>query len=339
MTIKDSRPPYLTEGILLALATIAAYGFVYSYEKGVCDYYGLPSEVISIGLWHAIDFFVRSITFIYVTIGVVYYITFFYLKHNMTRRLGALPRTIVSKWATGLPILLAYLLYGRMSLGLLVFMGIAIFVFFMFDFGIPYLTRGEMKWIDRIIESEEAEWSSPRLWDIVPRYVYLFCLLIFGLMVGNNVVHSAGEKFAANRVQYHTLLDDGEEYAILRVYGNTFYGSLYDDDSKHLLGKFKAFDSVGHKWELANLGPLGKHVVEKEVKELAMSHADKNEHGRWEVHVPLDDVDAFEELIKDEPIKVTRRSKQDAISSHQLYEFDDGTDINILDPILDDFFD
>ncbi len=75
-----------------------------------------------------------------------------------------------------------------------------------------------------------------------------------------------------------------------------------------------------------------------------MSHADKNEHGRLEVQVPLDDVDDFEEHIKGKPIKgkpitVTRRSKQDAISGHQLYEFADGTDITILDPILDDFFD
>lgn len=158
-----------------------------------------------------------------------------------------------------------------MSLGLWIPAGICVLVFFFFffvqDFGIPYFSKGEKKWIDAITDAEEARFSVKRWWELMPRHAHLAIAVMWLFYLGNDYLHLAGVKFAANRVQYHTLLDHDEEYAILRMYGDTFYASLYDQDSKKLLGKFTAFEAVGHEWEMANVGPLERYEIEKEVEQ------------------------------------------------------------------------
>ena len=73
-----------------------------------------------------------------------------------------------------------------------------------------------------------------------------------------------------------------------------------------------------------------------------MSHADQKEYGRWEVHIPLDRpldrVKNFDEHIKGTSLILARTSLHDTMFGHQLYEFADDTDVDILGPTLDKFF-
>jgi hypothetical protein len=264
-SLKTRKFSFVSEAILLALASLAAYFYTFIYNVGFNSVFAIPNEFVEIQLGTA--FIALISVFSVLVMGVILANSFIMVwPERWVLRIKILRVLLVA-----IPFLWKFFLFGgqfwgewwrsRFLLYVAAIIAITEFVLPIFQF------RGKSTYIEKL-EADEAAEDVPRsrsLFGILQARIGTHrYLLILALIFGAWLAHDIGRSVALKKKNY-LVLQAPQEVVVLRISGNLLICAPFDRCSKEV-EKHLIIKQLTDKSELVlkteRIGPL-KVAVEK----------------------------------------------------------------------------
>ena len=219
-----------TEGFLLALIPVIAYGFTSLYEAGFMTTFGLPLSLIKTSLESVFVVFLSLTAGLFLLFSVANLLAMFWPKHKAVQikivRVGFI--LLILMWK-----LVFYREVLREWLSFLAALIILIFV----EFVLPiFRFPKEQSYLDKLAEDENVEHPARslslygRLQAIFGQKVYTtFLVLIFGAWL----IYDAGHAKALTQTEYLTL-GKSSSIVVLRIYDDRIICASFSRDTKEI---------------------------------------------------------------------------------------------------------
>ena len=220
----------LSEGILLAIGSSAAYLLTFQYEKGFASYFGIPPQFVSVGLLNVLYGAVLLLAFIYVVfsfgnLSVAFIPTKYSVEPVFVRR-------ILELWITLLPDFAVAYLHNNLLWWLLFVVGALLLVFA--GFVLPlFRNKTESSYIKKL-EAEERKKQktagTPNLLSLtVPKFGPKLSLILWYSLMSIFLAAAAGESAAESQKEFLvTTIAPTNEVVLLRRYGDELIFAPFD---------------------------------------------------------------------------------------------------------------
>lgn len=253
--IKEKLP---SEGFIIAALPVAAAMITFSYEAGYAKAYGIPLELITIGLTDILIAFGVLI----VSYGLVIPIIL-----NMGAALGepkdaleSMHRRVVRYSFVAFFILYPFYVYWGWR-GFIVYLS-TVAGAVIFSYGVPLVTQKKIEgYRNKVAASEKVRWTEYKgslRYKIDQRFGSYLTASIMYLIIGLGFVFALGNVEATSRINFPVLMSD-EDTVVLRIYGDTVVSARVDRAKKQLvfpLSIHKISDKSDLKLKFEKIGPL-----------------------------------------------------------------------------------
>jgi hypothetical protein len=230
---KPSKWP--PEALLLALIPLCGYCITFLYEKGFCDRFGVPSELIApapIQIFTAVGVLIGASLLGFIGVLAGAWLGFWLPRSG--RFLAPLPAIAAYLWievaAAGNSLTSRYVWYGAL---------------------LCYFAVLAVIWKWDTSRKPLAGFSRPRFWLVAGSMS-----LVFAFMVSLWVAYFAGNRSCLQRVRY-LVLDGSPPRVVLRIYGDHLIVAPFDPRSKQVTPEFSILTLESGFKETLKLRPVG----------------------------------------------------------------------------------
>jgi len=251
----------MTDALIIAASTALLYFVAYSYERGYCDYFGIPPQLISPSTTNVIVAAVGVGTFLFLTLNFVS-LTTPMLRAALDSKTPSHPYQpiLLLNWALialGIALIHAYGFSWWHFAGYLVGSAALNIVFF----GIGMILHRKKGSIPAMLEAvqQDAEVDSFDIWLLIKEKLGQHTLLaVVVIIVVNGLSWIVGNGDAHKQTRFQTLAAY-PEHVVLRVYGDRIIAGKANAETRGLDPQFIVFnisDSTAVRLETKTLGPL-----------------------------------------------------------------------------------
>ena len=261
---QKKKPTFrLSEGIVLAGAPIAAYLFVFFFEKGVTSYFKIPLEFISISL---VNVFILG--------GLLFgaFLFFFLMLEVLTmlfpKRLNPhIFRALLPLILVAVFVVIQIYFFGLAGWKYWIVLLMMFLIFSGLQFLWPLKTQKDKStYIEKLEGQEQIEARVIGFSDIIAiRFGRNIVLLIIFIILGILLSQSIGTAQAFNQSDF-LVTNTSPEMVVLRIYGDSLICAPFDRGTKEVQNSFKVIKVSDSNLllTLEKIGPL--HPVNLQVK-------------------------------------------------------------------------
>jgi len=256
---------WLSDGILIALATLLGYLIAYRYESGYMSFFGVPDDFIEINLIRVLiagfTIFSVLLTFIVMIEGLLFL---------LPKDLGFFTRPLLKLSPFLLAVVISLLTYG-LEWRKYIFLLILLIIFSFLEFVFPLLSQKEVKgYREKLIAQDkyDTERISTRFishfYENVERpTIFIFAIILFVVLFAATF----GESKAMRQIDYLTI-NTSPEAVVIRTYGDKLICLPFDRKSKEFKKRFfviKIADNVNNvTFSSDRVGPLHASISKSE---------------------------------------------------------------------------
>lgn len=234
MPTQETQVFKLSEGLLLALASAAAYLFAFYYEKGFASVFKIPIAFVAIAL-------TTILVFAAVTLGLLVFL--FPIANLLTMLLPSAANPVLLRAIRPVFLLAIYVIVQAYLFGLSHWqrwlpLTIAFLVVVALQFVFPLFTHKNRTYIGRLEAQEDIDRKVVGVLDYVSR-LFGPDPLIVGLVFwfGISFSESAGMAQALNQAEF-LVTNTSPEMVVLRVYGDNLICAPFDRNTKEVKSDF-----------------------------------------------------------------------------------------------------
>jgi hypothetical protein len=246
---------YLSEAIIVALASASAYYFSYTYEKAFLSYFGIPQQFITIDITTILSFGAIIFGALILTFPAL---NMFTILLSRTKN-EYLVRLVRPYWIFLFLILTHFYFFGLDKWTLLIAYLVVCLFFIFFDFIFPLITqRGKKTYTEKLQTQEEIESQFRSLpQEVGIRYgrdtATLVMLLIMGYLISSN----AGLAEAMHQKSF-LFTNTQPQLVVIRIYSDRLICAQYDDVNNEILPQFSIIELDGNTpaLSLRLVGPI-----------------------------------------------------------------------------------
>ena len=223
---KGGNNDWLSDSIVIALSPVLAYILSYAYELGYTGHFGIPKELISVGIMNTLIMagvltVIAVPTFLLINILII-------LFHGVDNPIVLILKDLLPFYLTAFAIVLAY---GGLNDILVPFIT-AILLFTAFVFLFPLATHQEKK---PYIEKLKAQRESERALVNISSYIWHYfgnkgIVLFFILYIGCLLSYNSGIATAIKKEEF-MLIPNNPNIVVLNKYGSSLVCAKFDEKS------------------------------------------------------------------------------------------------------------
>lgn len=222
------RKNWISEGIILSLTPVVAYLLSFTYERGFCDVFGIPFELISINFT---TIFLVTSALISVSFLLFVVIDWIYIILPKNRRSNIFPRIT-------LLVIMVFICSLSYGIGWLLFFTLSIII--LFEFILPLIIHRKHKdYQSKLDAQDKLDKEADTLFNIIiqrinPRWI----LLLLAIFIMSVISESLGRYKAVKQEKFFVINTSMGPAVVLRIYNEKFICAPFIKETKELQGSF-----------------------------------------------------------------------------------------------------